>query len=252
MILSLLVCLFFLGCLLSCTSLKDAKLKENPGFEKNAIRYIITSPLSHLSSVFNYFILKDPNSGMVYEIRPEVGSPLEDISLLGRKKTKKKDLVHTKEILTYYFSVTNPLDNKVYDITGEITYYRSKEKKTSSSYESGEKVYPIEFLISEDGDEVGKFIINKPGFSKVFVETFIHEKSLKLEYQSVANKDGFSFEDETGLIALIGLKPKGVISTRKTGELLIKQTLAPESQLDMIALYVIAEMMFSILDEVGI
>ena len=54
------------------------------------------------------------------------------------------------------------------------------------------------------------------------------------------------------LIALIGLKPKGVISTRKIGDLLIKQTLSPENQSDILMVYIIAETVFSILDEVGI
>ena len=251
-LISFFVCLFFLSCLFSCASLKETKLKENPDFEKNAIRYVITSPLSHRSSVFNHFILEDPRSGSVYEIRPQVGSPLADVSLLGRKTTSKKDLVHTKEISTYYFSMTNPLDHKTYDVAGEITFYRSREEKASSSFESGEKVYPIEFLISEDGNDAGKFTVNEPGFSNVLVETLFHGKSLKLEYQSIANKDGFSFEDDSGLVALIGLKPKGVIATRKTGELFIKRTLAPDEQSDIVSLYVIAETVFSILDETGL
>ncbi len=249
---SFFVCLFLSVFFLSCTSLKDIKLKENPDFEKNAVKYILTSPLSHRSSAFNHFILEDPDSGKVYEIRPQVGSPLVDVGLIGRKTTPGKDVVHTKEISTYYFTMTNPVDNKTYDITGEITFYRSREERESSSFESGEKVYPIEFIISEDGDEVGKLTINEPGFSKEFAETFIHGKSLKLEYQSVANKDSYSFEDETGLVALIGLKPKGVIATRKTGELFIKKNLSPDVQMDIISLYVIAETVFSISKEVGI
>jgi hypothetical protein len=124
-------------------------------------------------------------------------------------------------------------------------YYRSKKKSGYSSYSSGEKACPVGFFPGE-GDKVVKFTVNNPGFSKMFIETFIHEKSLKLEYQSFANEGSCSFDDEIGLTALIGLKPKGVVAARKTGEQLIKQTLPRDLQQDSIA-----ETVFGISDEEG-
>ena len=55
------------------------------------------------------------------------------------------------------------------------------------------------------------------------------------------NKVSISVDDESGHITIIGLEPESTITTKMSGEILIKQGLSEELKSDIFTLYLMVE-----------
>ena len=241
---SSLLLVFFLM-LNSCSSLREAKLKENPDFEKNAEKFVITSPISPVASS-NKYILEDQTLNKVYELEIDMEDSHTDISVIEEEEIEGGYKTKTHEFTSHKFYILNPVDSSEYEVVGKTTYFRTKEEEEKESFEIGKFVYPIDFWVFEDGKDIGKITLNEPGISdqqvnRIPTEITFHNKDYNVEYQSMFNKVSVSFDDESGLIALIGLKPKSTITTKMKGEILIKRGLSEELKSDIFTLYLMIE-----------
>lgn len=241
--------IFLLFCfIIGCTNATQAKLKENPEFERNAERFTITHHYNQ-----SRFMIGDVPSGIIYEVEVEIEDPQRDVTVLEEEERDDKNISKTKTFASHKFFVTNPWDSTEYEVIGTTTYFITKEEEESESFEVGKMEYPIEFWIFDDGKEVGKITVyESPAKSDQKIDLLIHDKPMKLENNIFINKKSFkfekclSFEDESGLITLISLKDKG---NQHGGEMLIKKNLSKNLKSDIIAMYMIAETAFGIIGD---
>jgi len=241
---SYLLLVFFI-LLNSCSSLREAKLKENPDFEKNAEKFVIISPISPTGSI-NKYVLEDQILNKVYELEIEMEDSHTDITVIEEEEIEGGYKTKTQEFTSHKFYILNPVNSSEYEVVGKTTYFRTKEEEEKESSEMGKFVYPIDFWIFENGKDVGKISFKEPGISdqqvsRIPTKTTFHNKNYNVEYQNMFNKVSVSFDDESGLIALIGLEPESTITTKMKGEILIKQGLSKELKPDIFTLYLIIE-----------
>jgi hypothetical protein len=234
----------------SCTSLKDKVLKENPDFEKNADKFILTTPIKVNSSSSNKFVIEDISSNMTYEVAVDVENPKTDISVMENYQKDDKHISKTKEFTALKFFVENPFNNNEYEVIGKVTRFKTNEDKEKTSSETSVLNYPIEFWIFKDARDAGKIAIYEPEPSlsqKIYIS--FNDKQVEVEYQDMLGKRTFSFNDDTGLIALIALKPKGTVATKMTGDFLIKESISEHFKLDIISMYLMSESVFGVIHE---
>jgi hypothetical protein len=229
----------------SCSSLKEAKLKENPEFEINAEKFVITSPISPNAST-NIYVLENRALNKVYELEIEIEDSQTDISVIEEEEIEGGYKTKTQEFTSHKFYILNPMNDGKYEVVGKTTYFRTKEEKEKESSEMGTYVYPIDFWIFEDGKDVGKISLKEPGISdqqvnRIPAEITFHNEVYSIEYQNMFNKVSVSFDDESGLIALIGLQPASTITMKMKGEILIKRGLSEDLKADIITTYLIIE-----------
>jgi len=254
--------LFFFIVLNSCISIRDiGKLKVNPGFEKNAEKsFVITTP----SVSGTKFGLEDKALNEVYEIEINMGDSHTDISIIDESISFWGVYrSETKEVTSHKFYILNPVDSSEYEVVGKTEYIRGRKdhfnlfKTTVKNKESrGHFVYPIDFWIFEDGKDVGKITFHKPAsirttvkglaWTAVYVSVIIfHNKDYNVEHQTMSPGGNIrkvvSFDDESGLIALIGLEPKSTITTKMKGEIFIKRSLSVDIKSDIFTLYLMVE-----------
>jgi hypothetical protein len=180
-----------------------------------------------------------------------------DISIIEKEEIDGGYKTKTKEFTSHKFYISNPVDSSEYEVVGKTTYYRTKEEEEDKSSEMGDFVYPIDFWIFEDGKDVGKITLAEVGISdtravRIPAGITFHDKNYNVEYQNMFNKISVTFEDESGLIALIGLKPKSFVTTKMKGEILIKQGLSRNLQSDIFTIYMVVEAMLGKKRESGI
>jgi hypothetical protein len=242
--------LVFFIVLNSCGNLGKAKLKENPDFEKNAERFVITSPISPASSV-NKYILENQVLNKVYEMKIEMEDSYTDTSVIEEEEIEGGYKTKTQEFTSHKFYILNPVDSSEYEVVGKTTYFRTREEEGKESFEIGKFVYPIDFWIFEDGKDVGKITLKESGTVLPTVITF-HNNDYNVEYQNMFNKVSMSFEDGSGLIALIALKPKSTITTTMKGEILINRVLSEDLRSDIFTLYLMVEAALRKIQESGV
>ena len=237
---------FMLFLNVECTNVTQTKLKENPEFEKNAERFVVTTPFNE-----NKFTIEEISSGNLYDVEVVIENPNRDVAVLDEEERDDAYVSKTKTFADHKFFVTNPWDSIEYEVIGTTTYLVTKEQEKSESFEVGRMVYPVEFWIFEDGKEVGKISISEsPAKSHQTIDLLIHNIPMKLEYhiyfKSFLIERCFSFENESGLITLLNLEQKG---SRHSGEMLIKKGISEDLKSDIISMYMIAETAFSIIGE---
>ena len=108
--------------LVSCTSLKKAKLKEYPQFIKKSEKILVTSPFCHSSSVFSSFIFKDLNQKKKYKIDPDIKKTEVESEILESSESEGTIYTKTKEIAAFNFQVMNTVDSAEYQITGKTSH----------------------------------------------------------------------------------------------------------------------------------
>lgn len=241
---------FLLLLFITCTSQKETILTANPDFIKHAYKLKITSPLSHDNPAFNKFIIEDLNTNSVHEIQPL----FEETD--SRRYKVKDDLYNddpysTQEFEQHTFSIVNPLDNKGYIISGEKSFIRTKEGGDDVIIGTGKN----EFHIYLEEYEIGKITVKNPNpmitYNPVFpIELRFHSKSVQGEYQKILNKKSLSFKDENGLLALFDFGTEEFIATKYNGEGFIKRGLTKESRSDIFAMFVISDIVMSIVEKV--
>jgi hypothetical protein len=241
---------------LSCTNLAELKRKENPEFVNNSQTFIIASPIVPNSSV-NKYILEDQLTNNVYDLEIQMEDSDVEIDVLDEDEIGDGIKTDLKEFSSHRFFISNPFGNKNYEVVGKTTFYRTKVEKEKTSSEEGDFVYPIEFWIYEEGKDVGKMRIFETslGENKVFqrkITHLFHNKIYNLVFQDMMSKKSLVFEDENGLIALFGLKPKGTLTTKLTGEILIKKDLSDDLKSDIFSLYLMTEAALQKINERGI
>ncbi|GAB4376090.1 MAG: hypothetical protein Kow0042_22070 [Calditrichia bacterium] len=231
---------FLLVLTLYCTNVTQLKLKENPEFEKNAVKFVVTNPINQV-----LFIIEDLTLNTVYEVAVDKQESQKDVTVLEEEQRDDAYISKTKTFASHKFFIVNPWDSVEYEIVGTTTYFITKEEEESKSFEVGKMVYPIEFWIFDNGIEVGKITIyESPSKPNQTLDLIIHDKQMKLDYSIFLNKKSFliercfAFEDENGLITLIGLKQKG---TRHRGDILIQNEISRELKADILSMYMIIE-----------
>jgi hypothetical protein len=226
----------------SCGNLSKAKLEANPDFEINSEKFVVTSPIVPTSGT-NKYLLENPLSNQIYNFDLRMEDSDMEITILSEKETDEGVKTKSKETTHHKLYITNPVDSSNYEVTGTTTYFRTKEEEESESFETGELVYPINFQIFENGNNVGIITIDKGKQITLSIPVYIvfHNNNYSIEYQNAFNKIGISFEDRNGLAALISLKPKSFITTKMKGEILIKKGLVEELKPDILSLYLMIE-----------
>ena len=229
----------------SCANLKEAKLLENPDFELHAEKYIITSPVSPTLGN-NTYILVNQLLDKVYEMNVKTKGSTTNTIVIDEEKNNSVHITKTKEITSRVFYVFNPVDSSEYKIDGKLTSYRTRNEESKWSSESSDFVYPIEFQIFDDGNSVGKISLvkhrlNDTQIIRTPLEITLHNNEYYVEHQNMLNKVTVSFEDDSGLIALFGLKPKSFITTKMQGDVLIKQGLSEDIKSDIFSIYLMVE-----------
>jgi len=234
----------------SCTSLKDKVLKENPDFKKSADKFILTTPIKVNSSSSNKFVIEDISSNITYEVEVDVEDPLTEVDVMENYQNGDKQISKTKEFTALKFFVQNPFNDIEYEVIGKVTRFKTIEEEEKESFESGDLNYPIEFWIFKDARDAGKITVYEPTLSlsqKIYIS--FNDNQVEVEYQNMLNKKTFLFNDDKGLIALIGLKPKGTVATRMTGDFLIKKGISENFRSDIISMYLMSESAFGVIQE---
>jgi len=223
-----------LGQFLSCSSLHKTKLAEYPGFEKDAQRFIITSPFSHYPSGSNQFVVEHRSADTTFQVKT-------------RFEDRKVDKTNNRESFSYKFYVGKPFNEGYYEVIGNTTILRSEDNRTRHL------VTPLEFLIFADGREVGRITHPKTGFFDLLMDpkynfdVLIQDKQLQVEYQPIKNNRNMAVENAQGLLALMHSKPTGFISTKQKGNFLIKAGLQKELKSDLLTTYMIVESVVGII-----
>ena len=227
--------IFLLLLFVACTSLKETILTENPEFIKHAYNFKITSPLAHNSLGYSKFVIEEINTKNVYEIEPRFIEPATGFIKFEVDKVGKWE-----EVISHKFSLSNPLNNKNYEVVGTITYIHIREKKgnTEEIYSIG----PKEFIIFEGDTEVGKITIKDPDPTTIL----FNSKSVNIDYQKMMNKKSISFKNEDGILALIALETKEFIAVKYTGDIYIKQGLSSDERSDIVSMFLISDIVMSI------
>jgi hypothetical protein len=251
-----LITAFFLSLvvLISCTTLKDTTLKENPDFRKNAYTYQVTSPLGYRSPLFDKYLLHDTHMNADYEVEPQYEDPESIYSRLG-SESAHPHAIKSSEVTTYDFVISNPLDNSSYVVIGETTFYRVTGEREGESVEEGGLATPVEFWIFQNAEEVGKITVKQPSPysypNLVYpIEISLHAKSVHAEYQKALNEKSISFEDAKGLLALVGLTTSGFVATKFEGEVLTRQGLTDESRADIVSVFMVTDIVMTIIESV--
>jgi hypothetical protein len=246
--------LFLFLLFISCTSLKETILKENPDFIKHAYNFKITSPLAHDNASFNKFIIEDPDKKKIYEVEPvfeEVESNHYKIEKDPNKDDYYDNVDGTKEVAKYNFLIFNPLDEKEYLISGTTTTIRTKEGKNDVIIGSPKE----KFMIYEGEKRVGEitteYLDPMTLYKLIFpLKISLHSRNFNIEYQKIMNKKSITFKDENGLIALLSFETEGFIAVKYTGEAFIKQGLTNELRSDIIVMFIITDTVWSIIENV--
>ncbi len=227
-----------------CTSLKDVTLKEHPGFEQNAAKFVMICPIRPTEGN-NTYTLEDPATKQLHEMQVVIKTTATDVQVIDEEQDEKIKTTQTKESTSHVFHVSNPVDSSVYKIAGKTTYYRTKEKEEQSSYESGEYVYPIVFTIYQEDMDVGNITLKQVtnavniDIIKIPLDISLHKRDFHVDYQNMFNKTTATFENDKGLVALFGLKPKSFVSTKLKGDILIDRSLSQEEQADIFSMYLV-------------
>jgi len=266
--------------LTSCTSLSEMKLKDNPDFMQTADKYNIIHPLTSPSTetVFSKtaktqtFTIEDAQAKDVYPLKvqwlKETNSSghienynrrTKSFNILdiffkrrpyhkpytGTRDMKKGEVANVRDFVFHQIDINNPIDNKFYEVVGQVNFFRKIEKETNrSTFETTNKSYPIEFLIFENGEEVGKSVIDRQAsYSSLKIDITLNNKALNVEYQEQFNKRKVSVEYEGELLAFFDLKPAAFISTKKKGGAYVKPNLSKDFIADIFTSYVISDMM---------
>ena len=256
--------------LVSCASLSEQMLKNNPEFVNNAHQYHILHPIVHSSvKSFNFTIENDQiQKNIQTEVRwskdteresyiesfnnePQNRSIL-DIFFAGHADEsdpdihdmKKGDMARIKEIIYHRVEISNPIGNNDYVILGGIEFYREKKQESeNTTYETTQIIYPIEFRIFEEGKDVGKVEISRDkqlNSPFLHIDIFIHDKLFKIQFEEQFNKRKVSVELDNDLIAFFDLKPASFISTKMKGKAMIKPDLSQDLVADIFTSYILS------------
>lgn len=236
--------------LISCTSLKETKLKENPQFVNNSAKYLITSPLNHNSDIFNSFIIEDLNQKKTYIIDPDIKDTKVHVEILDSEKDRDTEYSKTKEISSFNYNILNPTDSTEYFISGETTVFRELEENEDESFTISQRSFPIKFSISDNDSTLGNIILKKPAADDTLEYVVINAELFKNKYtvsfQNLFNKKSVTFENDMGLIALFTLEPEGFFASKLKGEAFIKQDVSYNVKSDIISLFVITDTFMSL------
>ena len=264
----------------SCTSLSEMKLQDNPDFMQAADKYNIIHPLTSPSTetVFSktaktqtftienaleknvYPIkvqwLKETNSSGHIENYNKRTKHFNILDLFFNRRTypkpytgthdmKKGEVANIRDFVLHQIDINNPINDKFYQVVGQVNFFRKIEKETNkSTFETTNISYPIEFLIFEKGEEVGKCVINKPtSYSSLKINITFNNNDLNVEYEEQFNKRKVSVEYEGELLAYFDLKPAAFISTKKKGSAYVKPNLSQNLIADIFTSYVISDIM---------
>lgn len=228
----------------ACSNLREAKLQDYPEFEMNTEKYVISGPFSPTYGK-NKYIVENQLLNEVYKMELKMKGSLTKTNKLYEEKNKGVRTIQTEEITSHIFHVFNFKDSTEYKVEGELTYHRTKEENSKSSYENRDLVSLIEFRISDNGNNIGKICIVPSQSDQVMViplEVILHDNEYHIEYQNMFNKVTVSFEKDFVLIALFGLKPKSkIITTKMKGDILINMDLSDDIKSDICSIYLMVE-----------
>ena len=265
----------------SCASLSKVKLTDNPAFMNAAEKYEIIHPLTSPSTetIFQkqaktqIFTIEDVETKNVYPIevqwlketnsrghienynRRTKSFNILDIFFGGDKHPKrytstrdmvKGDVAKIQEFVFHQIDIKNPIDNKFYEVVGQVNFFKKIKKETEkSTYETTNISFPVEFWIYENGKEVGKCEINRSNTFSLLpkINLTINDNVLDLEYQEQFNKRKVSIEKDGELVAFFDLKPAAFISTKKKGNALIAPGLSDDFIADVFTSYIISDAM---------
>lgn len=266
---------------ISCASLSDLKLKENPDFMRDSHRYSVIHPLTKpsLNTVFKKsskpqtFIFKNVQSKDDYHFK--VHWAKETLSKTTRSNDNERtmytgifkhflnhikhtdhvdihdmeegDVARIKDYVVHRIDITNSVDSTDYVILGELSFFRKIEKDSeNTTFESTNLIYPVEFFIFEKGKDVGKTVIKRSSLSSspfLTMDILIQNNLLKVDFQEQFNKRKVSMESKEQLIAFFDLKPASFISTKLKGEVMIKSNLSENEITRIFTSYIITDIL---------
>jgi hypothetical protein len=238
--------------ILSCGSFKTIKPLQDQEFISNSEKFFIISPLNPGPSQSNKFTIKDTSNNIIFEDEINVENPQNDKDIFDKERTENGVEIKSANTSYYKFFVAKPFSKDNYRIDGEIHLLQDKERGHKESSRTNMFLFPIKFWVSEYSNNVGEITIPKPDFSFSSVQTMevnteMHGKKLKMKYQSdLSNDESCSIFDGQELLGYIYSKTKEGISYNRNAEFLIRQNIPDELKSDVIASYIITEIVRSI------
>ena len=115
-----------------------------------------------------------------------------------------------------------------YIAVGSVTTDRTiSETSKSTTLESVDLKFPIEFTVFEAGEEVGLFVFHEPTSKGIDIDATLRDSSYMLSYDTAGSlfTSTFSVQQDHELLGLIELKPKG---SKKRGEALLRHDIAAD------------------------
>lgn len=231
--------LLILVSLISCTSLKEMKFKDHPGFEQNAEKYLVTSPVMKPSSKTHTFVFEDTQTNDVYEIMVRWSRESSRKGHIDERDLGKGGVAAEEDFDAHKVLISNPIDDRNYEVVGKTSKSRSLRKHSEDvTEETTVTHYPIEFLIFEQGKDVGK--VAMPGAS-LKMDVLLHDKKFLFELRAFVAYE-YSFEYEDTLVAFFELKPEKVFNYKNfKGHVLLKPGLSNDFIADIFTSYIVAE-----------
>lgn len=246
---------FFLN---SCSSLMKGMLQNDPDFKKNADKYLISHPvgihpsskaLIKIPSKPPIFIIEDGRTNDIYEMKVKWLKDTKKDGYIDKPNMKKGDVARERDFNAHKIFISNPIDDKNYEIIGTTATFRSLKKLSGkSTVGTSTMSYPIKFSIFEQGKDVGKIIVYGPSFppQPQKIDVSIHDRLVSIKYQVIFSKSKFAFEFENELIAFFDIKPAKFITTKMKVNAYIKSGLTKDFIADIFTLYIIADIMIGV------
>jgi hypothetical protein len=233
-----LLSILFLFSIILCTSLKETVFKGNPDFEKNAEKYLVTSPLTQFSSKPYTFIFEETKTYAVYEIMVQWSEESNIEGDFDEENLEEGKIGKEREYLGQRVIISNSVDDRNYEVIGNTTIFRSLFKYSEKLTEETTVIsYPLEFRIFEQGIDVGTIIMPEPSAK---MSAFIHDRQINLEFGELTKS--YSFEYQNDLIAFFELKPEKSFNYKNfIGTALLKPGLSNDFIADIFTTYIVAE-----------
>jgi len=267
--------LLMLTCILvfvMCASLSDIKLKDNPGFTRNARTFSILHPIINSSASSQIVNIEDAATATAYEAGIAWNSEIEregyvqsfrhrhgdskilddffthsTVDHINTSEMKKGDVARIRDYNYHRIEMSNPIDSAEYVILGQIQFFREITKESASStFETTDIEFPIEFWIYQQGKDAGRALLKDPFRNSrvsLAVEIQLEDKTYHVEFQEQFNKRKVSVEIDSMLVAFFDLKPASFVSTKMKGSVMVSPDLSQDKVADVFSSYMLTVLM---------
>ncbi len=226
----------------SCSSLREARFRDNPDFEKHAERFslnisrMLEKPLG-ISATPVQYVLKNPaldSLSCAITRRPTGNSSTE----IDERVLRIRKFRYTRPQLTEKLVIANDSEDLFYEIWGGEV----EDNTTVMEAMGAPQPNAHEYWIFDGAREIGKLRVHKARSItkyKLVMDVVLHDRSFDLEYEREATMGWgnhfFAFDYDDRMVALFEVTGKG------TGEAWISSGLADEVKSDIMIAFALAD-----------